>query len=215
MHYGKAVTMSTVPENRLPTRRSLISKLRNQEDHESWRQFFDTYWKLIYSFAVRRGCTDSEAEEVVQETVICLAKKMPDYSYDPAVCSFKGWLMHVTNWRVIDQVRKRRPAAQSAMPADATTAHVLEELASPGASDLESLWEQEWQKNLVATAMDRVKRKVNPEHFQIFHLLLVKQHPPQKVASLLKINIGRVYLAKHRVGALVRKEIQTLSKQLL
>jgi RNA polymerase sigma factor (sigma-70 family) len=203
------------PETRLPTRRSLISKLRNSEDHDSWRQFFDTYWKLIYSFAVRCGCTDTEAEEVVQETVICLARKMPEYQYNPAVCSFKGWLMHVTNWRVIDQVRKRRPATEPRLPLDATTAHLLEELANPAASELESLWDEEWQKNLIAAAMERVKRKVNPEHFQIFHLLLVKQQSPRKVADLLKISVGRVYLAKHRVGGLVQREIKLLTKQLL
>jgi hypothetical protein len=87
----------------LPTRRSLISRLRNCEDQESWRQFFD-----------------------------------------------------------------------------------VEELANPGCSDLEALWETVWQKNLIAAAMERVKRKVNAEHYQIFHLLIIKRHSPQKVASLLK-----------------------------
>ena len=91
----------------IPTRRSLISRLRNSDDHESWRHFFETYWKLIYSFAIKCGCTDFEAEEVVQETIISVSKKMPEYKYDPSICTFKGWLMHVTNWRVIDQLRKR------------------------------------------------------------------------------------------------------------
>jgi RNA polymerase sigma factor (sigma-70 family) len=196
----------------LPTRRSLISRLRNCEDQESWRQFFDTYWKLIYSFAIRCGCTDSEAEEVVQETVISLARKMPEYRYDPSLCSFKGWLMHVTNWRVVDQLRKRRPENT---PLDSTTARFVEELANPGCSDLEALWETEWQKNLIAAAMERVKRKVNAEHYQIFHLLIIKRHSPQKVASLLKVNAARVYLVKHRVSALVQKEIKLLTNQLL
>lgn len=210
----RAIAMSKT-DSLLPTRRSLISRLRDRQDEESWRAFFKTYWKLIYSFAVRRGCTDSEAEEVVQETVISIARKMPEYRYDPAVCSFKGWLMHVTNWRVIDQIRKRAPAGTIPVPLDSTAGPLIDEIAAPGPSDLESLWEEEWQKNLLDAALERVKRKVNPEHYQIFYLLVIKQQPPRKVAATLKVGIGRVYLAKHRVGALVQQEIKLLTRKLL
>lgn len=201
-------------ESLLPTRRSLISRLRNCEDQESWRDFFNTYWKLIYGFAIRCGCTDSEAEEVVQETVISLARKMPEYRYDPAVCTFKGWLLHVTNWRVIDQIRKRKRAsrAENLDPADLED---LDRISEPALPDLEALWDEEWQKNLVDAAMERVKKKVNAEHFQIFHLQLVKGYAPAKVASLMKVSLPRVYLAKHRVAALVQKEIRLLTRKLL
>lgn len=209
MHSVERVPAMSRTDSLLPTRRSLISRLRNCEDEESWRTFFKTYWKLLYSFAVRRGCTDAEAEEVVQETVISVARKMPEYRYDPAVCSFKGWLMHVTNWRVIDRIRKRSPGGAISIALDADVA------TSVGASDLESLWEEEWQKNMLDAALERVKRKVNPESYQIFFLLLVKQQSPRQIASLLKISVGRVYLAKHRVGALVRQEIKALTRKLL
>lgn len=196
----------------LPTRRSLISRLRNREDDDSWRDFFQTYWKLIYSFAIRMGCTDTEAEEVVQETVISLAKKMPEYRYDPATCSFKGWLMHVAQWRVIDQLRKRRRETTQPLPTDPEAVKESPAFAGSGASELETLWEQEWEKNLIDAAMERVKKKINAEHYQIFHLLLVKGHSPAKVASLLKISAAKVYLVKHRVAGLVQKEIEALKR---
>src|SRR3974390_3946757 len=107
--------MSSAPDvpNRedelLPTRRSLLDRLRNWDDQTSWREFFDTYWKFIYSMAVRSGLSDQEAEDVVQETVISIAKKMPEFVYDPERCSFKGWLMHVTRLRIMDQLRRRSP----------------------------------------------------------------------------------------------------------
>ena len=49
-----------------PTRRSLVNRLRNRSDQESWREFFNTYWKLIYAVALKAGLTDQEAEDVVQ-----------------------------------------------------------------------------------------------------------------------------------------------------
>ena len=54
----------------IPTRWSLISRLKDWDDRESWKNFFDTYWKLIYGAAIKAGLSDVEAEEVVQETVI-------------------------------------------------------------------------------------------------------------------------------------------------
>jgi len=209
------MTPSAKTDSSLPTRRSLIGRLRNRQDDDSWRDFFQTYWKLIYGFAIRCGCSDAEAEEVVQETVISISRKMPEYRYDPAVCSFKGWLMHVTNWRVIDQLRKRRSGEEMSLSLDGSAANLIEQMAGSAPSEFETLWEQEWQKNLIDAAMERVKRKVNAQHYQIFHLLLVKGHSPGKVASMLKINVARVYLAKHRVSALVQKEIKSLTRKQL
>jgi hypothetical protein len=73
----------------LPTRRSLLSRLRNIGDDASWYTFFETYWRLIYNVARKSGLSDDESQEVVQETVISVARKMPDFHYDRAKGSFK------------------------------------------------------------------------------------------------------------------------------
>src|SRR6185295_19341664 len=93
----------------IPTRQSLLSRLKDWGDQESWKEFFDTYWKLIYSAALKSGLTDAEAQDVVQETVLSVAKKMPDFTYDPAVGSFKRWLLQLTGWRIYRQLQKRLP----------------------------------------------------------------------------------------------------------
>src|SRR5205814_2800714 len=91
----------------LATRRSLVDRLANWDDQRRWQDFFDRYWKLIYSAARKAGLTDCEAQEVVQETVITVAKKIDKLHYDPALGSFKGWLLQITRWRIADQFRKR------------------------------------------------------------------------------------------------------------
>src|SRR6267143_2400092 len=92
------------------TRRSLVDRLENWDDRKHWQEFFDAYWKLIYSAARKSGLTDAEAQEVVQETVITVAKKIGKLRYDPAAGSFKGWLLNITRWRIADQFRKRVPS---------------------------------------------------------------------------------------------------------
>ena len=90
-----------------PTRSSLLERLRVWNDHETWRLLFETYWKLIYGVALKGGLTAAEAQDVVQETMISVAKHMPTFEYDPAIGSFKTWLLNMTRWRITDQLRKR------------------------------------------------------------------------------------------------------------
>ena len=201
------------PDELLPTRHSLIERLRNLDDQASWREFFDTYWKLIYGAAIRAGLSDQEAEDVVQETVIGVARKMESFRYDPAVCSFKGWLMHVTRCRIADQFRRRRPQnVPLASPgADSTTEPALN-IHDPTADVLEGIWDEEWQKNLVDVAMERVRRSANPEHYQIFHLHAVKGLGVRDVAKLTGASLAKVYVSYHRIAKLVKTEVRRLEQ---
>src|SRR2546422_10973795 len=92
----------------LSTRTSLLNRLKHWSDERSWEEFFNTYAKVIYRFAMKAGLSDAEAQDVVQETVITVAKKIPGFKYDRSLGSFKGWLLTITRRKVIDQLRKRR-----------------------------------------------------------------------------------------------------------
>jgi RNA polymerase sigma-70 factor (ECF subfamily) len=209
--------MAPLREDLIPTRYSLLSRLQNWDDQESWKDFFDTYWRLIYNAAVNSGLNEAEAQDVVQETVICVAKDIEKFKRERAKGSFKGWLRNLTRWRIRDQLRKRMPeAAAKDEAAEEKDGQVpLEEIVSATASALEELWDKEWQENLFEAAVDRVKRQVKEEHFQMFDLYVVKKWPVEKVARTLGVNSGQVYLAKHRVGSLIKKEVQRLEKDLI
>src|SRR6186713_2718988 len=100
----------------LATRRSLVERLTNWEDQRHWQEFFETYWRLIYGVARKSGLTDAEAQDVVQETVITVAKNITNYEREAG--SFKGWLLHITRWRIADQFRKRAPAEKQQLKRD-------------------------------------------------------------------------------------------------
>jgi RNA polymerase sigma factor (sigma-70 family) len=197
----------------LATRRSLVERLANWRDHRRWQEFFDTYWKVIYSAARKSGLTDAEAQEVVQETVITVAKNIDKLKYDPAIGSFKGWLLQITRWRIADQFRKREPGnAKHPDPGDDRLTATIERVPDAHIVDLDQVWEAEWKDNLLEAAIARVKKKIDPKQFQIFDCYVRKEWPAQKVAERLRVNVGQVYLARHRVGALLKKEIRTLEK---
>src|SRR5436190_13485470 len=206
--------MKSFPDDLIPTRYSLLSRLQNWDDQESWKDFFDTYWRLIYSAAVNSGLSEAEAQDVVQETVICVAKDIQKFKRDRAKGSFKGWLRNLTRWRIRDQLRKRIPRGlETHEPTQPESQQAtLEELAGAYGSELEEHWEKEWQENLFDAAVDRVKRQVKEEQFQMFDLYVMKKWPVGKVAETLGVHSGQVYLAKHRIGSLIKKEVHRLEK---
>ena len=173
-------------EELIPTRDSLLSRLKDQQDDESWRDFFNTYWHLVYGVALKAGLSEQEAQDVVQETVITVARRIPEFKYDPAVCSFKTWLLNLTRWRIVDQLRKRPPnRARPCFRADrAPRTATIERIADPAGLCLEAMWDEEWQQHLLSVAIQHVKSKVNPEHYQMFHLCVFKEWPVKKIVRL-------------------------------
>ena len=204
-------------EELIPTRRSLLTRLKQWDDHESWRDFFNTYWKLVCGVALKSGLTETEAQEVVQETVIAVAKKMHDFKYDPAVGSFKSWLLHLTRCRIADQLRKRyrEAAVIQAAPAQTTRTDVIAKIPDPASLNLETVWEEGWQENLVAAAIERVKRDVKPRQYQIFDCYVIKGWPVTRVRQRLGVSATQVYLAKLRISNLIRKEVKKLEAEML
>src|SRR5881409_1633997 len=105
----------------IPTRATLIDRLKDWQDQSTWQEFFDTYWKLIYGVARKAGLTDPEAQDVVQETMVSVAKHIPNFKYDPAIGTFKAWLLNMTRWRIVAQFRQRRPLALDRPHSDTDT----------------------------------------------------------------------------------------------
>src|SRR5215468_8087965 len=123
------------------TRATLLARLVNCDDQVSWQEFFDIYWRLIYSVARRSGLTDAEAQDVVQDTMVAVARHMPTFKYDPAIGSFKGWLLNLTRWRVIDQMRRRVPRAiRRESTGTVTDTATVEKLHDSSNKDLEAAW---------------------------------------------------------------------------
>ena len=191
------------------TRKSLIARLDNWEDQKSWDEFYQTYWRLIYSVAIKSGLRSDEAFDVVQETILSIAKQSKRQLYDPEQGSFKTWLMNMTRWRINDQFRRRRKDTAMAVgdwEDDRKTA-LIERFEDPQGDLLERLWDVEWKKNVADAALARLKAQVSPKQYQIFHYYVVRQWEAKRVQRHLGVSMAQVYLAKHRVGAVLKREL--------
>jgi len=201
----------------LPTRQSLLSRLRDWQDQDGWREFFDTYWRLIYNVARKSGLGDVEAQEVVQSTFIYLSRQMPNFRYDHERGSFKSWLRVVTRSRI--SVYRRREKAdekffREPLPGTGTDDEsALEQVPDPAAGALDEVWQREWQANLMNIALRRVRAKVSSQQLLIFRMATTDGLQLSQVAKKLGVSLAQVYLARHRVGRLLKTEVERLRKE--
>ncbi|MCI0537809.1 MAG: sigma-70 family RNA polymerase sigma factor [Verrucomicrobiales bacterium] len=210
--------MATERDDWLPTRRSLLTRLRQTDDHAGWQQFFDTYWRLLYGVARKAGLTDAEAQDAVQDCVITVSRQMPKFRYEPERCSFKGWLLMILRQRVSRQFQKRMQptddrsieSPQIATRDEATETNPVARFPDASGDQLGSIWEAEWQQHLIARAAERLKRQVSDAQFQIFDLHVLRGWPTGDVAQTLGVSSAQVYLAKLRVGRRFKREIEAV-----
>ena len=195
------------------TRKSLIERLGDWEDQRSWEEVHKIYHRLILSVAIDSGLRREEALDVVQETFFRLAQQQKEGKYDPEKGSFKAWLMNQARWRINDQFRKRKKDTammEFGSPDDSRRTAVLDRCEDPDGPDIEKMWDEEWSKSLTERGLAATKQLVAPKQFQIYDCYVVKEWPASKVKEELGISIAQVYLAKNRVGRILKKELEKL-----
>jgi RNA polymerase sigma-70 factor (ECF subfamily) len=200
----------------IATRHSLLTRLKDWTDQDSWRDFFETYWRLIYGLALKAGLTEAEAQDVVQEVVIETAKKIGTFKYDRKVGSFKSWLRQLTRWRIRDQLRKRRREhlpLPSPLREEGTATDEYSQW--PHASEIDPDWDEEWRKNLLDAAGENLRKLIPPRHYQVFDLHVRRGLSVPDIARLTGISPAGVYVIKFRTLGLLRKEMRRLEKELI
>src|SRR5215831_3455991 len=99
--------MSAETESSLATRPSLLARLKDWNQQTAWREFDRGYAPLLRNVARKAGLTDAEADEVAQETLIAVAKKIGEFQHAGNRGSFRAWLYQQARWRIADQFRLR------------------------------------------------------------------------------------------------------------
>jgi len=196
----------TPDDDTLRTSWTLVARLKNVDDQESWRGFYELYRRFIVGTAIKAGLREDEAEEVLQDTMTAFASHIQDFSADPARGSLRGWLLTTARRRIQDWLRKRPPAGPShgPSPADTATTATVERVPDPREVDLEELCDAQWDEQVRAQALRELQLAVKAEHYQIFHLLVLEQKPVREVARMVGRNAAQVYLVKHRVTHALR-----------
>jgi len=183
------------------TRASLLQRVKNPQDQESWREFFRIYQPLLYRYARIRGLGREDAEELTQQCLTLLTEKMSTFEYASEKGGFKHWLRRIAINKINDFFKKRKlPVGKSG------------DFRRPQERELapDEVWERQWQKRHLQYCLQQVQREVIASTYKAFEYHVLCSWPVEKVAETLNISVDQVYTAKSRITRRLRTKMREL-----
>ena len=191
------------------TRASLLVQLRDGGNHAAWQEFIRLYGPVVYGFARKRGLQDADAADLMQDVMRSVSAAIGRLDYDRNQGTFRGWLFTITRNKIFNFLSARRIRPQGS--GDTTTNRLLEE--HPDEEEASNAWEMEYQRRLAAMAMDRVKGEFQETTWRAFWLTAVEGRSAADVAGQVGLSPGAIYVAKSRVLARLKEEVESLQQQ--
>ena len=187
------------------TSETLLNRVRSPLDQAAWTEFVERYGRRIYGWCRQWGLQEADAQDVTQDVLLRLARKMRSFAYDPAR-SFRGWLRTLTHhaWSDFLQDRKR-PGAGSG---DGEVARALEQVEAR--DDLTRWLDEEFSRALFEEASARVRLRVQGHTWEAFRLTAVEGKSGAEAAALLGIRVATVYVARSKVQKMLQDEVRKL-----
>jgi len=186
------------------TRSSLLLRVRDAQDEEAWRQFVDIYAPLVYGFARRQGLQDADAADVTQDVLLAVNGAIGRFDYDSERGSFRTWLYTVARSKLNTFLARRQRQCQGT--GDTSAHELLKE--QPAPEDADRRWEEEYERRLFTWAAEQVRGSFQDSTWQAFWQTAVEGKSGQEVARRLSLTVAAVYLAKGRVMARLKEQIQ-------
>lgn len=198
----------------LPTRGTLLFRLRDWGDTASWTEFYRLYQRMVFDFAKRSGLSHDESQDVTQEVFKRVAETIHEFEVNPNRGSFRRWLLNMTRWRIADKFRAR-PAGEWQNPSlrsDDDGTSTVERIPEQACSD--EVWDTQWREHVLETALGRIGRRISPRHLQAFDLYVRQGLSVLQVSRELGMNPASVYVISHRLTKQLREEVSRLQAKL-
>ncbi|GAB5444217.1 MAG: sigma-70 family RNA polymerase sigma factor [Fuerstiella sp.] len=180
---------------------NLLKRLKETGASEDWNRFVQLYTPLIYYWIRSRGLSTSDTAELVQEVLLTLVRKLPQFEYDPQK-RFRAWLKTLTGNKVSDWHRRRGPEWQTEA-ADDVQQTVLNEPS-------EAVENQEYQQFVLARAYSLMQTEFEPTTWRAFVMYVSEGKSAAEVAAELGLTENAVRVAKCRVQRRLRQEFGDL-----
>lgn len=194
--------MAAAPE----TQPSLLVRIRDEHDDESWSRFVDIYTPAIYAFLQQQGLQDADAADLAQDVMASVARAIKSFDYQPGHGRFRGWLFTLVQNRLRNF--RRTAARHPVATGDSRATRKLQEQSDQ--DQLLQAWDRQYEQRLFAAAAQRVQPAVSANTWQAFWSTLVEGQSAPIVAERLSMSAAAVRLAKARVLARIKREVEYL-----
>ncbi|MCA9254978.1 MAG: sigma-70 family RNA polymerase sigma factor, partial [Phycisphaerales bacterium] len=184
------------------TTSTILSRLRDHEDQDVWRNFSDRFNRPIVAFARKMGLSEADAFDAAPETLLAFLKSYRDGAYDRDKGRLSKWLFGIA-YRQAQSTRRStgRRAGRMIPQAGHTTLHA----SLPDENSASATWDAEWEAAVLDACLKQVRSEVADNTFAAFDLVVRQGVAPDAAAEQLNMSRSAVYTAKHRVLARARE----------
>jgi RNA polymerase sigma-70 factor (ECF subfamily) len=175
-----------------------LTRIKKESDVDAWREFVRLHGPVVYGFARKRGLGDAAAADLMQEVLRSVVRDSETAEYDPKRGTFRSWLFTITRNKICNfhSAQAKRPCRIGDRVEEAN-----------------SDWDVEYERQLAAKAMERVKHVFRSSIWRAFWKTAVDGRPAKDVGLELKMTPGAVYVAKCRVLIRLREEVQRVQAE--
>jgi RNA polymerase sigma-70 factor (ECF subfamily) len=192
-----AIRMNTTPV-------SLLKRVTNPGDQESWREFVGLYEPLLFRYVCRQGLDENDARDVVQEILVILLRKLPTFQFDPQRGRFRTWLWQIASNCARNYLRKRRRATR----AESEKQHM------DSSSEPDEDWLRYHRQRLLQFALEEVRKETAPRTWDCFEQHVVRGRAAAQIAEELGVKANSVYVNASRVLAQIRQRCASYEGEL-
>ncbi len=193
------------------TRQTLLEKIRDKHDENSWEDFVFYYKQYIYVVVRSMNLNHHDAEEIVQMVLLKVWEKLPDFQYDREKGRFRGWLCRVTGNIVKNFLRSRKSRINRVEKLKQQ--EEINYLNSVSLPEIENIASREWETYIANIAWKNIENSFN-DHVKECFLLMSDEVPVAEIAVKLGISESSVYVYKKRVLDRLFAEINRLERDL-
>ena len=195
----------------IETNESLLGRLRIDNAHEAWQEFFEAYWGAILRYGRKLGLSAHQAEEVLQETMVVLIRILPEFAYDRNKGRFRNFLLTIVHRKalsVLERGSRNRLLAWNESLESAS----LDPFGNGGGPEQEAL--SRWRDSLYEEAIRRMRDdpRLGESTFAVFEAYVIAGQPAEQVARRFKLSENAVYQVRNRLIRRLKMEVSTLMK---
>lgn len=192
------------------TRQTLIQRIKETPDEQSWEEFLRIYRPYIYAIIRNMNVSPDDVDDLVQQVCIKLWKNISGMELK-ASHRFRSWLSSVTINCVKDYFRKSaRDAARVEKAAgDDSLAH----LRTVDLPEIERIARREWEIHLTNLAMENIEQFFSTSTIKVF-LYSLEGLSAKQIAAKMNLSENTVYYQKNRCKRRLIQEIAHLREEL-
>lgn len=182
---------------------SLLENACSSVNHHAWRRLAEIYSPLLRTWTQRLDVTPVDADDLVQEVLLSVARELPQFNHSGRTGAFRAWLRRMLLNRVRDFWRSQnyRPAARGG----STWSQQIEQLEDES-SHASREWNLEHDRHVLARLMEEIRPQFEPKTWKAFHRQVFDGKRADVVAAELGLSLNSVYVARSRVLSALRRE---------